>query len=87
MSNPSVTVERTVLSQPVLGSRRFSNYFWAVVVSIGGIGFLLAGLSSYFKVNLLPVSNPLALAFIPQGIALTFYLFMGGNSARYRRWV
>jgi hypothetical protein len=86
MSNSSITVEQTVLSQPVLGSRRFSNYFWAVVVSIGGIGFLLAGLSSYFKVNLLPVSNPLALAFIPQGIALTFYGVAGTLLATYL-WV
>jgi Ycf4 len=86
MSNPSVTVDRTVLSQPVLGSRRFSNFFWAVVVSIGGIGFLLAGLSSYFKVNLLPVSNPLSLAFIPQGIALTFYGVAGTLLATYL-WV
>ena len=86
MSTTAVTENRTVLSQPVLGSRRFSNYFWAVVVSIGGIGFLLAGLSSYFKVNLLPVSNPLSLAFIPQGIALTFYGVAGTLLATYL-WV
>jgi hypothetical protein len=53
----TVTVTQTVLSQPVLGSRRFSNFFWAIIVSIGGIGFLLAGLSSYLKVNLLPAGN------------------------------
>jgi hypothetical protein len=79
----TVTVTQTVLSQPVLGSRRFSNFFWAIIVSIGGIGFLLAGLSSYFKVNLLPVSNPLTMAFIPQGIALTFYGVAGTLLATY----
>ena len=79
----TVTVTPTVLSQPVLGSRRFSNFFWAIVVSIGGVGFLLAGLSSYFKVNLLPVSNPLTMAFIPQGIALTFYGVAGTLLATY----
>ena len=36
-----------VLEQPVLGSRRLSNYLVAAAVSIGGIGFLLASLSSY----------------------------------------
>jgi Ycf4 len=83
MSTTTAPVNETTLIQPVLGSRRLSNYFWAVVVSIGGIGFLLAGLSSYFKVNLLPVSNPIDLAFFPQGAALTFYGVAGTLLALY----
>ena len=63
----------SVLRQNILGSRRFSNYLWAVVSLLGGLGFLLAGLSSYFKINLLLVSDPSNLQFIPQGVALTFY--------------
>ena len=47
----------------ITGSRRFSNYFWGIFLAIGGISFLLAGLSSYFKVNLLPVANPTELVF------------------------
>jgi hypothetical protein len=62
-----------ILCQPVLGSRRLSNYWWASVVSIGGIGFFLASLSSYFKVNLLLFSDATGLVFIPQGIAMGFY--------------
>ena len=30
------------------GSRRLSNIFWAVTVSLGGFGFFLTGLSSFF---------------------------------------
>jgi hypothetical protein len=63
----------SILHQKVLGSRRFSNYWWATVVSIGGIGFFLAGLSSYLKVNLIPFANPTELVFVPQGIAIGFY--------------
>ena len=63
----------SVFRQNILGSRRFSNFFWAVAVSLGGTGFLLAGLSSYLKTNLLIVSDPTGLQFIPQGIALGFY--------------
>jgi hypothetical protein len=85
-TSTTATGIQTVLSQPVLGSRRFSNFFWAIIVSIGGVGFLLAGLSSYLKVNLLPVSNPLSLAFIPQGIALSFYGVAGTLLATYL-WV
>lgn len=86
MSNPTISVNQTVLSQPVLGSRRFSNFFWATVVSIGGIGFLLAGLSSYLHINLLPVGDATGLMFLPQGIAMTFYGVAGTLLATYL-WV
>ncbi|NJM57541.1 MAG: photosystem I assembly protein Ycf4, partial [Synechococcales cyanobacterium RU_4_20] len=62
-----------VLRQEVIGSRRLSNLFWAVVVTLGGIGFLLSGISSYTKVNLLPFANPTVLVFVPQGIVMGFY--------------
>jgi hypothetical protein len=57
----------------IVGSRRFSNYFWSVFLFVGGLGFLLAGLSSYFKINLLPFTSTVDLVFIPQGIVMMFY--------------
>jgi len=55
------------------GSRRLSNIFWALIISFGGFGFFLAGLSSYIKINLLLFSNVNEILFIPQGIVLLFY--------------
>jgi len=66
-----------ILRQDVLGSRRFSNYFWALVVSMGGVGFLLSGLSSYLKTNLLIVSDVSNIQFFPQGIALFWHCICG----------
>ena len=64
----------TTLHQDILGARRPSNYFWAGVTAVGGVGFLLAGISSYLHKNLLPFSDlPAQLVFIPQGIAMGFY--------------
>jgi len=57
----------------IIGSRRFSNYFWTLFLFIGGFSFLLAGLSSYLKLNLLPFTNTSELVFIPQGIVMMFY--------------
>jgi hypothetical protein len=57
----------------ITGSRRFSNYFWSFFLFLGGVGFLLAGISSYLNVNLLPFANPTELAFIPQGLVMMFY--------------
>lgn len=83
MTAQTTTKDSSILRQRVLGSRRLSNYFWASAVSIGGVGFLLAGLSSYLKVNLLLVSDPTNLQFVPQGIALSFYGLIGSLIAIY----
>ncbi|RCJ21602.1 photosystem I assembly protein [Nostoc minutum NIES-26] len=63
----------SVLHQKVIGSRRFSNYWWATVVTLGATGFLLAAISSYLKVNLLLVSDPTQLVFVPQGLVMGLY--------------
>lgn len=77
---------QTKLRQEIVGSRRFSNIFWALASSMGGLGFLLAGLSSYLHINLLVVSDTSTLQFVPQGIALTFYGVAGCSLAAYL-WV
>ncbi len=71
-ASPSST-QPQYLKRPVLGARRLSNIFWAVVLTLGGLGFWLAGLSSYLQMNLLPFADPTQLVFIPQGIAMGFY--------------
>lgn len=78
-----MTANNFIYKQQIIGSRRFSNYFWAIAVSFGGVGFLLAGLSSYLHTNLLIVSDTSELQFIPQGIALTFYGVAGTLLASY----
>ena len=66
-------MEQEIRQDIITGSRRFSNYFWSVFLLLGGLGFLLAGLSSYYKINFLPFANPSELVFIPQGLVMMFY--------------
>lgn len=66
-------MEKEIRQDKIIGSRRFSNYFWAILLFIGGFGFLLAGISTYSKINLLPFVNLDNLVFIPQGLVMTFY--------------
>lgn len=73
MTASAPSTESQNLTRTVLGARRLSNIFWAIVLLLGGSGFLLAGLSSYLNVNLLPFADPTQLIFIPQGIAMGFY--------------
>lgn len=61
----------------VIGSRRISNYWWTTIIGMGGLGFLLTGLSSYFQFNLLPIIHSENIVFFPQGLVMCFYGFLG----------
>lgn len=61
----------------VIGSRRLSNYWWASVLLIGGSGFLVVGLSSRLGFNLVPFLPADDIIFIPQGLVMCFYGFVG----------
>jgi hypothetical protein len=61
----------------VIGSRRWSNYWWASVILLGGIGFLLTGLSSFLGFNVLPFLKADNITFFPQGLVMCFYGFLG----------
>nr|QCI05162.1 photosystem I assembly protein Ycf4 [Centroceras clavulatum] len=61
----------------IVGSRRFSNYWWATVILLGGLGFFLVGISSYLEKQLTPFLSFNNLAFLPQGVIMTFYGIAG----------
>jgi hypothetical protein len=71
------TENNSNLFQTLDGSRQLNNIFWAIIVSLGGFGFFLTGLSSFFNTNLLFFSDTSGISFIPQGIVLTFYGTVG----------
>ena len=73
MTAKTTSQETQILRQEILGSRRLSNYWWATVVSLGATGFLLAGVSSYLGINLIPFADPTHIIFLPQGLAMSFY--------------
>ena len=81
----STTINKSenLLSQQVLGSRRFSNYWWASIVTMGASGFFLASISSYLKVNLLIVTDATQLIFVPQGLVMGLYGSAGLLLATY----
>jgi len=66
-------MQKEIRRDEIIGSRRFSNYFWSFILFSGGVSFLLAGMSSYFKINLLPFTESTELVFIPQGLVMMFY--------------
>jgi hypothetical protein len=74
------------LRYEVTGARRLGTYLTAIACTIGGVGFTLAGLSSYTGNNLLLLSDTTGLDFFPQGIAMLFYGFAGSAVALFQWW-
>jgi hypothetical protein len=62
-----------VIKENIIGSRTISNILVTFIVMIAGFGFFLAGISSYFKINFLKITDTSQILFIPQGITLLFY--------------
>ena len=69
--------------ETIIGSRRFENYFWSIALFIGGSGFILASLSSYFNKQLLPLSAVTEINFVPQGLVMLFYGLLGITFSGY----
>ena len=61
------------IEQKINGSRKLSNYLIGAMLTIGGIGFILASISSYTGKDLLPLGNPSSLIFVPQGLIMGAY--------------
>lgn len=57
----------------ILGSRRFSNYWWATVILLGGLSFLEVGFFSYGNIETPLFIGSSEVLFIPQGATMVFY--------------
>jgi hypothetical protein len=66
-------MSETVIKENIIGARNFNSIIFMIILIIAGIGFFLAGLSSYLNINLLKISDTSEIRFIPQGIAMLFY--------------
>ena len=63
----------------IIGERRISNYWWAIVISLGSVGFLFTGITSYLAISTgsNEVLNNQIVPFFPQGLLMSFYGSLG----------
>jgi hypothetical protein len=66
-------MNNNILKDNIIGARNFRSFSIMIILFLAGLGFFLAGLSSYLKINLLVLSDTSEIIFIPQGIAMLFY--------------
>jgi len=62
-----------IIRDNITGARNFRSFSIMLILFGAGLGFFLAGLSSYLNINLLFLSDTSEIKFIPQGIAMLFY--------------
>jgi hypothetical protein len=63
----------------IIGERRISNYWWAIVISLGSFGFLFTGITSYIASSTGgdTILNTQIVPFFPQGLLMSFYGSLG----------
>lgn len=66
-------MQKNIIKENITGARNFRSCLTMIVLLFAGLGFFLAGLSSYLNENLLIITDTTKIKFIPQGIALLFY--------------
>lgn len=62
-----------LLIENITESNKPSKYLINLIILGGGLGFLIAGLSSYINYNLIPFINAEKIIFFPQGLTMCFY--------------
>lgn len=66
-------MNETIIKENIVGARNLNSFLITIILLFAGVGFFLAGLSSYLNVNLLLITDTKEISFIPQGIAMLFY--------------
>ena len=72
-SNSSLCTRRYLIT----GSQRLSNYWWASVISLGGLAFLLTGFAAFLNTSLFMFNQSKNISFLPQGLIMCFYGSLG----------
>nr|QFQ40587.1 photosystem I assembly protein ycf4 [Sonerila cantonensis] len=61
----------------IVGSRKLSNFVWALILFLGSLGFVLVGTSSYLGKNFISLVSYQQIFFFSQGIVMSFYGIAG----------
>lgn len=70
-----MNTENFIRRYVIIGERRLSNFWWATVILLGALGFLITGISSYIGAQFMPFHTDLS--FFPQGLLMCFYGCLG----------
>jgi hypothetical protein len=70
---PTTNTEENILIENIEEENRVLKYLLNLVILLGALGFLIVGISSYLKYNLIPFLDASQIIFFPQGITMSIY--------------
>lgn len=80
MNNPKenkIIKTETKFKEYILETDKLIKYILNLIILMGSLGFLIVGISSYIKYNLLIFLKADQIIFFPQGLTMCFYGFFG----------
>lgn len=80
MNNPKenkIIKTETKFKEYILETDKLIKYILNLIILTGSLGFLIVGISSYIKYNLLIFLKADQIIFFPQGLTMCFYGFFG----------
>ena len=73
-----------VLLEIIKNKQKINDIVFSTIMLLGSIGFLMVGISTYFKIDFLPIVNTKQILFFPQGITMCFYGISGTLISSYQ---
>lgn len=61
----------------ITGAKRISNYWWAFIISFGGLAFFITGFASFLQKGIFLFNQSKTISFFPQGLIMCFYGCLG----------
>lgn len=67
------STDKKILREQIVEDDKLTKWLYNIIILLGGIGFLSAGLSSYIKYDIIYFLKSSQIVFFPQGITMCFY--------------
>jgi hypothetical protein len=75
--NKRISQTENLFREEIIETDKSIKYLLNSAIFLGAFGFLIVGISSYLKFNLLPFLNASQIIFFPQGLTMCFYGSLG----------
>lgn len=71
--NNKITKSDLIFKENITNTNFLSDIIINIILFLGSFGFLLVGISSFYKFDLLPMLDAKEIIFFPQGATMSFY--------------
>lgn len=76
-TNGEIFQTENIFKEEIKESNQIIKYLLNSTIFLGAFGFLIVGISSYLKFNIIPLLDSSQIIFFPQGLTMCFYGSLG----------